>query len=115
MIWVLVPLDREGDEVTVHLTRIRPYYGPRETGKANFPGVKDIDDLGDELAMELTKPVTWVPPIDEFFRDGSRQRTLRNRASLCPTRQVTLGSAQLEPERRSDRRCHNPRQKETEN
>ena len=66
VIWVLIPLDREGDEVTVHVTRIRPYYGPRETGKAIFPGVKDIEDLGDELAEELTKPVTWVPPIDEF-------------------------------------------------
>ena len=66
VIWVLVPCDTEGDEVTVHVTRIRPYYGPRETGRAIFPGVKDIEDLGDELAEELTSPVVWTQPLDEF-------------------------------------------------
>ena len=66
VIWVLEPVLTEGDEVSVHVTRIRPYYGPRETGRAVFPGVTDIEDLGDELAEELTNPVAWVPPMDEF-------------------------------------------------
>ena len=57
VIWVLTPCDTEGDEVTVHVTRIRPFYGPREGSKTIFPRVKDIEDLGDELAEELTGPV----------------------------------------------------------
>ena len=66
VIWVLTPCDTEGDEVTVHVTRIRPFYGPREGSKTIFPRVKDIEDLGDELAEELTSPVVWPSPIDEF-------------------------------------------------
>ena len=67
VIWVLQPCDTEGDEVTVHVTRIRPYYGPRETTRAVFPQVKDIEDLGDELAEELTSPVRWTPLTDELY------------------------------------------------
>ena len=68
VIWILQPADtEEGDEVTVHITRIRPYYGPRETTRAVFPQVKDIEDLGDELAEELTSPVRWIPPSDELY------------------------------------------------
>ena len=67
VIWVLQPCDTEGDEVTVHVTRIRPYYGPRETTRAVFPEVKDIEDLGDELAEELTSPVRWSPVADELY------------------------------------------------
>ena len=72
LIWVLAPCDKEGDEVLVHVTRIRPFYGPRETGRAVFPGVKDIEDLGDELAEELTSPVVWVNPMDEFHHVPAR-------------------------------------------
>ena len=32
-----------------------------------FPEVKDIEDLGDELAEELTSPVRWSPVTDEFY------------------------------------------------
>ena len=67
VIWVLAPCDTEGDEVTVHVTRIRPYFGPRETTRAVFPQVKDIEDLGDELAEELTSPVRWTPLTDELY------------------------------------------------
>ena len=67
VIWTLQPCDTEGDQVTVHVTRIRPYYGPRETARAVFPEVKDLEDLGDELAEELTSPVRWTPLTDELY------------------------------------------------
>ena len=68
VIWILQPADtEEGDEVTVHITRSRPYFGPRETTRVVFPQVKDMEDLGDELAEELTSPVRWIPPTDELY------------------------------------------------
>ena len=98
VVWVLVPCETEGDEVTVHVTRIRPYYGPSRTGKAVLPGVDDIEDLGDELAEELTSPVVWVPPTDEFHnvpvRWGVPEAVIRDLPRKRPTRDA---AQQVEP------------------
>ena len=66
VLWVLVPADSEGNEVTVHVTRIRPFYGPLNPNVVTFPDAADIDDLGDELAEELTQPVSWTNPVDQM-------------------------------------------------
>ena len=66
VLWVLLPADREGNEVTVHVTRIRPFYGPLNPNAVTFPDAADIDDLGDELAEELTQPVSWTDPMDQM-------------------------------------------------
>ena len=67
VLWVLVPADKEGSEVTVHVTRIRPFYGPLNPRAVVFPDAADIDDLGDELAEELTHPVSWTNPVDQMI------------------------------------------------
>ena len=67
VLWVLVPADKEGSEVTVHVTRIRPFYGPLNPRAVVFPDAADIDDLGDELAEELTQPVSWTNPVDQMI------------------------------------------------
>ena len=82
VLWVLTPADQEGNDVTVHVTRIRPFYGPRETGRERLPEAKQVEDLGDELAEELTRPIQWILPRDEVYnipvKQGVPQEIIRD-------------------------------------
>ena len=107
VIFVLTPADREGDEVNVHVTRMRPYFGPRETGRAIFPGVTDLEDLGDELAEELTSPVVWVRPTDEFHNVPVKWGVPAEMIRDLPKKKVTKDAAQQsEPVAGAKRKVH---------
>ena len=47
------PADYEGDERMVHVTRLRPYYGPKDPRKSRVPTDLNLADDGDEQAEEI--------------------------------------------------------------
>mgnify|MGYP003312821645 CR=1 FL=1 len=47
------PADYEGPEKLVHVTRLRPYVGPKDSRKGRIPANLELEDEGDELAEEI--------------------------------------------------------------
>ena len=56
----LKPADYEGEEVVVHVTRVRHYTGPKDQRKNQIPTRLVLDDEGDELAEEVQVGDRWV-------------------------------------------------------
>ena len=56
----LKPADYEGEEVVVHVTRVRHYTGPKDQRKNQIPARLVLEDEGDELAEEIQVGDRWV-------------------------------------------------------
>ena len=106
----LKPADYEGEEVVVHVTRVRTYYGPKDQRKNQIPARLVLDDEGDELAEEIQTNERWVTddlrvPVrisdgEEEIRDlpGLGKRKATGLPMLVPKRRGRPPKVMVQPE-----------------